>query len=98
MKMGANDRKKKKIIPIVIHGNGILLTKKGGFNLAKGNAFPTGDEYLRNDHFFSETELFQFEFQKKQNNANKDLENSKQIHPKGAGFFQAKKSQKVNFG
>lgn len=38
MKMGANDQKKKKI-PIVIHGNGILLTKKGDLTWPKEMLF-----------------------------------------------------------
>lgn len=52
--------KKKKKNPNCDSWKWNFVDKKGGFNLAKGNAFPTGDEYLRNDHFFSETELFQF--------------------------------------
>lgn len=41
------------------------MAKKSEFNSAKGNAFTSVDEYLRNDHFFSENKLFQLELKKK---------------------------------
>lgn len=49
----------------MIQQSGILLAKKSEFNSAKGNAFTSVDEYLRNDHFFSENKLFQLELKKK---------------------------------
>lgn len=86
MKMGANDKKK---IPIVIHGNGILLTKNVDLTQPKEMLLQLEINISgmtissRRENYSS----FNFKIKKeKYNNSSKNLEKSEQIHPTGAVF------------